>query len=56
MISQAEMDRTFNNGLGMIAIVPAREADRVIGHLRRLRQPSYLVGEVVRGERGVSFV
>ncbi|MFZ0887477.1 MAG: phosphoribosylformylglycinamidine cyclo-ligase [Candidatus Binataceae bacterium] len=55
-ISRAEMDRTFNNGLGMVAIVPAREADEVIAHLRRLRQPSYLVGEVVRAERGVSFV
>src|SRR5216683_1318792 len=34
-ISRGEMDRTFNNGLGMVAIVPARESDRVIAHLKR---------------------
>jgi phosphoribosylformylglycinamidine cyclo-ligase len=51
-IGQAEMDRTFNNGLGMIAIVRPGDADSVIAHLRRLRTPAYLVGEVRRGKRG----
>jgi phosphoribosylformylglycinamidine cyclo-ligase len=54
-ISRAEMDRTFNNGLGMVAIVPAREADRVVAHLRRREYPAYVVGEVARGKRGVSI-
>ena len=34
-ISRAEMDRTFNNGLGMVAIVPPGQADAVVAHLRR---------------------
>jgi phosphoribosylformylglycinamidine cyclo-ligase len=54
-IDRAEMDRTFNNGLGMIAIVPAREADRVVAHLRRREFAAYVVGEVTRGKRGVSI-
>jgi len=54
-ISRAEMDRTFNNGLGMVAIVPAREADRVVAHLRRREYAAYVVGEVRRGKRGVSI-
>jgi phosphoribosylformylglycinamidine cyclo-ligase len=54
-ISRAEMDRTFNNGLGMIAIVPAREADRVVAHLRRRTYAAWAVGEVTRGKRGVSI-
>ena len=49
------MDRTFNNGLGMVAIVPAREADRVVAHLRRREFAAYVVGEVTRGKRGVSI-
>jgi phosphoribosylformylglycinamidine cyclo-ligase len=53
-IDRAEMDRTFNNGLGMVAIVPAREADRVVAHLRRREFAAYVVGEVTRGKRGVS--
>jgi phosphoribosylformylglycinamidine cyclo-ligase len=52
-IEPAEMDRTFNNGLGMIAVVPAATADTVVAHLRRLRTPAYAVGEIRRGERGV---
>jgi phosphoribosylformylglycinamidine cyclo-ligase len=54
-IDRAEMDRTFNNGLGMIAIVPAREADRIVAHLRRREFAAYVVGEVTRGKRGVSI-
>ena len=54
-IDQPEMDRTFNNGLGMIAIVSAAEADRVVAHLRRRRQPAYVIGELRRGNRGVIF-
>src|SRR6202453_3155525 len=49
-IDRAEMDRTFNNGLGMIAIVPAREADRVVAHLRRRDYAACVVGEVTRGK------
>lgn len=54
-IDRAEMDRTFNNGLGMVAIAPAREADRVVAHLRRREFAAYVVGEVTRGKRGVSI-
>jgi phosphoribosylformylglycinamidine cyclo-ligase len=54
-IDRAEMDRTFNNGLGMVAIVAAREADRVVAHLRRREFAAYVVGEVTRGKRGVSI-
>ncbi|HYK64558.1 MAG TPA: phosphoribosylformylglycinamidine cyclo-ligase [Patescibacteria group bacterium] len=55
-ISRGEMDRTFNNGLGMVAIVPAREADRVVAHLRRRKYGAHVVGEVTRGKRGVSIL
>ncbi len=50
------MDRTFNNGLGMIAIVAARDADRVVAHLRGRKFGAYVVGEVRLGKRGVSIV
>ena len=55
-VSQAEMDRTFNNGLGMIAVVPPGQADAVLAHLRRLRTPAYLVGEVRKARRGARGV
>jgi phosphoribosylformylglycinamidine cyclo-ligase len=55
-ISRDEMDRTFNNGLGMVAIVPPRDADHVISHLKRREFDAYVVGEVRSGKRGVSIV
>jgi phosphoribosylformylglycinamidine cyclo-ligase len=55
-VSRAEMDRTFNNGLGMIAVVPPGQADAVLAHLRQLRTPAYLVGEVRKARRGTRGV
>ena len=55
-VSRHEMDRTFNNGLGMIAIVPVREANRIVAHLRARKYGAYVVGEVRSGKRGVSII
>jgi phosphoribosylformylglycinamidine cyclo-ligase len=54
-ISREEMDRTFNNGLGMVAIVAARDADAVLRQLRRSEHEAFPVGEVRRGRRGLAF-
>ncbi|MGO9607467.1 MAG: phosphoribosylformylglycinamidine cyclo-ligase [Candidatus Binataceae bacterium] len=50
-VARAEMDRTFNNGLGMVAIVSPRSADDVIAHLLRRKYAAWIVGEVSRGKR-----
>ncbi len=52
-IVQEEMDRTFNNGLGMVAIVARDDADRIMAMLRRRKCAADLIGEVRRGPRGV---
>jgi phosphoribosylformylglycinamidine cyclo-ligase len=54
-IGVAEMDRTFNNGLGMAAIAAARKADRAIAHLRRHGHDARVIGEIRRGAREVRF-
>jgi phosphoribosylformylglycinamidine cyclo-ligase len=55
-ISQSEIDRTFNNGIGMVAIVDAADADPLVSWLRRRRQTAFIIGEVRRGTRAVKFV
>ena len=55
-VSQAEMDRTFNNGLGMILIVGKREVDGVERSLKSMGEKYFLIGEIRKGERGVQFV
>lgn len=55
-VSQAEMDRTFNNGIGMVLVVGADAAGGVERALRRRREPHAVIGEVRKGRRGVSFI
>jgi phosphoribosylformylglycinamidine cyclo-ligase len=50
-IEQEEMDRTFNNGLGMVAIVARDDANRAMTLLRRRKCRSYIIGEIRRGRR-----
>jgi len=52
-VSRIEMDRTFNNGLGMIGIFAPQDVDRAIAQMRRSRQQAYVIGELRKGNRGV---
>ncbi len=54
-ISQSEMDRTFNNGLGMVAVVAEAQADRIVEHLGCRNIRAYIIGEIVRGRRSVTL-
>lgn len=51
-ISEPEMLRTFNNGIGMVLAVPQREAKRIILRLKSLKEKAYPIGEIVKGGRG----
>ena len=51
-VAQSEMDRTFNNGLGMILIVDKTHADEVLRTIARTGEQCYLIGEIQRGARG----
>ena len=48
-----DMYNTFNMGIGMIAAVPAAEADQAIAALKAAGETAYLIGSVVNGEDGV---
>lgn len=50
-ISEEEMLRTFNNGVGMILIVRSKEVEDILGRLRSLGEKSFIIGEVGRAER-----
>ena len=54
-IEQPEMDRTFNNGLGMVAIAGRDQADAVVKYLRVHKQRAFIIGEIARGARGVTI-
>ncbi|HEY1726613.1 MAG TPA: phosphoribosylformylglycinamidine cyclo-ligase [Steroidobacteraceae bacterium] len=54
-ISDAEMHRTFNCGIGMVVIVAADQAARARQLLEQSGERATLIGRVQRGERGVVF-
>lgn len=51
-VSQAEMDSTFNNGLGLILVVAKAQADGVLRTLKGLREKAFIIGEIKKGARG----
>jgi phosphoribosylformylglycinamidine cyclo-ligase len=54
-VSDFEMRRTFNNGIGMIAIIPPDATADVIMRLEAMKEKAYLIGEIMEckgsGER-----
>ena len=51
-IAAAEMARTFNCGIGMVAITGPAEADAVMDDLRRSGETVFIIGKVEPGTRG----
>jgi phosphoribosylformylglycinamidine cyclo-ligase len=49
-VEQAEMERTFNMGVGMIAIVPPADVDRTMALLTARHVDSWVLGEMVAGD------
>jgi phosphoribosylformylglycinamidine cyclo-ligase len=52
-IGPAEMYRTFNCGIGMIAIVPSDRAGQALELLQQHGEQAMVIGEVQHGARGV---
>ena len=50
-VHQDEMFRAFNMGIGFILVVGKRQADAVLGVLKRQRERAYVIGEVARSSR-----
>ena len=55
-VAADEMDRTFNNGLGMILIVDKNRVDGAVQALKQVGERFCVIGEIKKGSRGVSFV
>jgi len=51
-IAPEEMARTFNCGIGMVAIVAPRDCDRVIAGLQRAGERAEVIGRIEQGRRG----
>ncbi|HEX8143468.1 MAG TPA: phosphoribosylformylglycinamidine cyclo-ligase [Pyrinomonadaceae bacterium] len=54
-VSDTEMYRTFNMGVGMVIICDAKDADAIKSHLRERSHACYEIGRVIAGQREVSI-
>ena len=54
-VENAEMERTFNMGVGMVALVAAEDVDRSLALLTARHVPVWVAGEVVDGDGGVTM-
>ena len=54
-VPQDEMLRTFNMGIGMILVVPAKKFKKVQTILDRCGEKGYTIGRVVKGEKRVTY-
>ena len=50
-----EMLRTFNMGVGMVLVVPAKKYKRVATLIEKCGEKSCLIGRIVRGDRKVTY-
>jgi phosphoribosylformylglycinamidine cyclo-ligase len=49
-VERVEMEKTFNMGVGMVAVLPADEVDRALAVLTARHVPAWVLGEVRRGK------
>jgi phosphoribosylformylglycinamidine cyclo-ligase len=54
-VSQDEMLRTFNMGMGMLLVVPSAKFKKVQSVLERVGEKAYTIGRIVKGERKVTY-
>ena len=46
-VPDVEMQRTFNNGIGMVLVVPEKSAEEVMDRLGAMNENAYFIGEVL---------
>ena len=55
-VEAAEMYRVFNMGIGMVVVLAPDAVDVALASLNASGESTYLIGEVVAGEKGVQGV
>jgi phosphoribosylformylglycinamidine cyclo-ligase len=51
-LSKREMMRTFNNGIGLILVVPERATVRILEFLTAMDEKAYVIGSIVERKKG----
>jgi len=49
-VPEHDMHRTFNNGIGMVVVVPEKSTQDVMDRLGAMEETAYLIGEIQERE------
>ena len=49
-VDEEEMYQVFNMSIGMVAVVAAQAADKVLKSIRARKQPAWIIGEIKKGK------
>jgi len=55
-VDEQELFRTFNMGIGMVAVVGPAEVEPLESHLSAMSEPCFRIGEIVSGDGEVCYV
>ena len=55
-VEEEEMYRVFNMGVGMVVVLSTNDVDAALSSLSVSGESTYLIGEVIAGEKGVQVV
>ncbi len=55
-VSETEMYKTFNMGIGMVLTVSESDSRKIIKRLNRLEESAFIIGRLEKGKRGVEYV
>ena len=55
-LSAQEMNRTFNNGIGMVIVTPEAAAESVIDFLTAMKEKAHIIGDIAERKKGANQV
>jgi phosphoribosylformylglycinamidine cyclo-ligase len=53
-VKDSEMWRTFNNGIGLIIVVPDEVAQDVVERVAGMNEKAYIIGKVIHHRKSVA--
>ncbi len=55
-VSDREMYKTFNMGIGLVLVVRQSDSKKIIKRLKQLRENAFIIGRIEKGRGGVEYV